>query len=405
MKLTVNLLSMATLLALSGAAKAEIFIDQIGDSEVSFEGLLQTDAYWYNNDVKPLSADVLDGVNTDFGIRRAELILKGKGPGMFNWVVGYDTHAGKFLDNNIQYKFNADTSITFGQYKQPNSLEELSSTRHNDFISKAMTTNMQSMGRRLGAKLETGNTRWGATASYFGNALTRNESQSLGTGDGVGVRGYFAPINDNGQLLHMGLSYIDMKARDSKNMPVARLRVRPDADLSGQRLIDSGEMKDAKRLKTIGLESAFVNGPFKVQAEYMRTTVTRDLSTHFTGDSWYLYGVWNITGETWSYKNGVIGTTLPNAPDKGMWQLAARYDSADLNNGRINFSNPLSPLVSGVMGGQESNWTLGVNWYWRSNFKLSANYVTVDSNKYSASAKTFIADNPHITEFRAQFYW
>jgi phosphate-selective porin OprO/OprP len=405
MKLARNLIALATLAALSSTAKAEITIDMIGGSEVSFEGLIQADSYWYNDDVRVLSSDAVDGVDTDFGMRRAEIILKGKGPGMFNWVLGYDARSDKFLDANVQYRFNGETSITLGQYKQPNSLEELSSTKNNDFISKAMTTNLQGMGRRLGAKIETDQGNWGGTASYFGNEITRNESPSLGSGDGFGLRGYFAPIKSDDMLLHFGLSYIDMEARDSRDRSYAQLRVRPDADQSAQRLIDTGVMTDADRLKTTGVEGAFVTGPFKLQAEYMTTTVSRDLTSDFKGDSWYVYGVWNITGETWGYKGGTITTGLPDEPGLGMWQLAARYDTADLNDGNVNFTNPLAPVVSGVMGGEESNWTLGVNWYWRSNFKLSANYVMVDSSRYSSSAKDFVDDNPDIFEMRAQFYW
>jgi phosphate-selective porin OprO/OprP len=405
MKLARNLIALATLAALSSTAKAEITIDMIGGSEVSFEGLVQADAYWYNDDLKILSSDAVDGADTDFGMRRAEIILKGKGPGMFNWVLGYDARSDKFLDANVQYRFNGETSITLGQYKQPNSLEELSSTKNNDFISKAMTTNLQGMGRRMGAKIETAKPNWGATASYFGNEITNNESPSLGSGDGYGLRGYFAPINKEGTFLHFGLSYIDMEARDSRDRSYAQLRVRPDADQSAQRLIDTGVMTDADRLKTTGLEGAFVTGPFKIQAEYMTTTVSRDLTSDFDGDSWYVYGVWNITGETWGYKNGVVTTGLGDEPGLGLWQLAARYDTADLNDGNVNFTNPLAPVVTGVMGGEESNWTLGVNWYWRSNFKLSANYVMVDSSRYSSSAKNFVDDNPDIFEMRAQFYW
>ena len=59
-------------------------------------------------------------------MRRAELVFKGKGPGMWNWVVGYDAKADKFLDTNVAYKFSGFTTLTVGQYKQPNSLEELS---------------------------------------------------------------------------------------------------------------------------------------------------------------------------------------------------------------------------------------------------------------------------------------
>lgn len=399
------LLTAALLTALAGTAQAEITLDMIGGSEVSFEGLVQADAYWYNDDFRILSSDGADGTDTDFGMRRAELILKGKGPGMWNWVLGYDARSDKFLDANVQYRFNGETSVTAGQFKQPNSMEELSSTKNNDFISKAMTTNLHGMSRRMGIKLDTDKGNWGGTVSYFGNEITNNEGPSLGTGDGYGARAFYTPIKDDGNLLHFGVSYIDMEARDATGQGKARLRVRPDADQSAQRLVDSGQFINADRLKTLGFEAAFVSGPFKLQAEHMSTTVTRTSSADYTASSWYVYGLWNITGETFGYKGGVITTGLPDEPGKGMWQVAVRYDSADLNDGKVNFADPLAPAVTGVMGGEESNWTVGVNWYLRSNFKLSANYVMVDSSRYSSTIKSFQDDNPEVFEFRAQLYW
>lgn len=405
MKTRHHILAIALLAAISSTAKAEITIDMIGGSEVSFEGLVQADSYWYDDDFRILSSDGADGTDTDFGMRRAELILKGKGPGMWNWVLGYDARSDKFLDANVQYRFNGETSVTVGQFKQPNSMEELSSTKNNDFISKAMTTNLHGMSRRMGIKLETDKGNWGGTVSYFGNEITNNEGPSLGTGDGYGARAFYAPIKDDGSLLHFGVSYIDMEARDATGQGKARLRVRPDADQSAQRLVDSGQFINADRLKTLGFEAAFVSGPFKLQAEHMSTTVTRTTSADYTASSWYVYGLWNITGETFGYKAGVITTGLPDEPGKGMWQVAVRYDSADLNDGKVNFANPLAPVVTGVMGGEESNWTVGVNWYLRSNFKLSANYVMVDSSRYSSTIKGFQDDNPNIVSLRAQFYW
>ena len=65
--------------------------------------------------------------------------------------------------------------------------------------------------------------------------------------------------------------------------------------------------------------------------------------------------------------------------------------------------------------------TLGVNWYWRSNFKFMLNYVKVDSSRYfvrtpaspyavnpadnNKLVNAVIDDNPNILEARVQFYW
>jgi phosphate-selective porin OprO/OprP len=405
MKLLPNLLAAAVLAALSAPAFAETEFDVIGGSEISFEGLIQADYNGFNNDVANLDGSPFDGKDSDSQIRRSELVFKGKGPGMWNWVVGYDATAKKFLDTNISYKFNGFTAVTVGQFKQPNSLEELSSTSKNDFISKSMSDNMQAVARRVGLSLTTGSDNWTLTGSVFGRELTRN----LGEGNGYGGRFTFAPINEAGSLLHFGLSAVDYQAKigvagiDTNN--AIQVRVRPDADLAGRRLIDSGLFLDADRIRTIGLEGAWVHGPFKLQSEYMTSNVSRTAHSDFKADSWYVYGVWNLTGETWGYKNGVITTGLPDAPASGMWQVGIRYDKADLNDGSVNFANPAAPVVTGVMGGKESNWTVGVNWYWRSNFKFALNYVKVTSDRYSSIAKKIVSDDPSIVELRAQIYW
>lgn len=404
MKIALNVLTLATLAALSTQAKAEIFIDQIGGSEVSFEGLVQTDMDWYGKDGQNLNNSGADGTDADYNLRRGELVLKGKGPGMWNWVAGYDVYNNIFLDNNVSYRFGNST-VLFGQYKQPNSLEELTSTKNNDFMSKALTTNLFSMGRRVGLGYNYITPNFGATASIFGNNLTPNQTPSLGTGYGWGTRGYYAPINEEGHFLHLGLSYVDLESRNANDQHITRLRARPDADLTNTRLIDTGNFS-SDRVKVLGLEAAYVQGPVKFQGEYMDSTVTRpDNYADFSSDSWYMYGVWNITGETWNYKNGLVATPLPNEPALGMWQVAVRYDAANLNDGRVNYTNPAAPVVTGILGGEESDWTLGVNWYWRSNFKVALNYIMVNSSKYQSSAKTVVEDNPNITTLRFQFYW
>jgi len=384
MNLVPKLLAAAVLAGLSSTAAAEITIDVIGGSEVSFEGLVQADANWFNSDVAQLNGDLTDGSDNDMGMRRAELVLKGKGPGNWTWVAGYDARADKFLDFNVGYRFGTATTLTVGQFKQPNSLEELSSTKNNDFISKAMTTNLQGVARRLGASLAHNGDNWTVTGSVFDREMTR----SLNHGSGYGLRGTFAPVNETGRLLHLGASYVNYEGEDGKNEPNVQFRVRPDADLlaSSKDLVDSGKFTDADRIATLGAEAAWVHGPFKLQAEAMRTNVGRDAHEDFGFDSWYVSGVWNVKGETWGYKNGVVTTNLPDDPAGGMWQLGVRYDHVDLNDGA-------------VAGGRESNWTLGANYYWRSNFKFALNYVKVDSQKASVS------DDPSIVEFRAQFYW
>jgi phosphate-selective porin OprO/OprP len=389
MNLSRSTLTLALLAALvAPAAHAEIAIDSIADSEVSFEGLVQADGYWYDSDFINLDADARDGTDADSAMRRAELVLKGKGPGNIEWVLGYDAKANKFLDVNAKYKLrgNSNNFLQFGQFKQPNSLEELSSTKNNDFVSKAMITNTFAVARRLGVGVGYGDNNWGINASAFARELTRDLAQ----GNGFGARGYWAPINDKGSILHFGLSYVDYDAVISdgtaRREDTARFRARPDADFSN-RLIDTAVMANTDSISTLGGESFWVAGPFKLQGEYMKTNAKRSAGLEdFSSTGGYVSGVWNITGETWGYKAGTPTTPLPDEPGRGMWQVGLRYDTLDLNDGL-------------VQGGKLNTWTAGVNWYWRSNFKFMLNYVKANSTKAG------ISDDPSIIEARAQFYF
>ncbi|GAB3386108.1 OprO/OprP family phosphate-selective porin [Lysobacter fragariae] len=386
MKLSRSTLSVALLAALvAPAAHAEIAIDVIGGSEVSFEGLVQADMTWFDNDGADLNAGTAtanggDGKDSEFDLRRSELVLKGKGPGNFEWVLGYEAKDNKFLDTNIKYKFgnNANHYIQVGQFKQTNSMEELSSTKNNDFIAKASITNTFGIARRLGVAYNYGDVNWGITTSIFGRELTRNRNH----GSGYGARGYWAPINEQGNIFHVGLSCVNF---DTDN-DTARWRARPLADQSTIRMVDTGSLTDTDRANTTGVESFWVHGPFKLQGEYMANKTNRYAHGDFKGAGGYISGLWNVTGETWGYKAGTPTTGLPDDPSKGMWQLGLRYDTIDLNDGA-------------VAGGKMDSWTLGANWYWHSNFKFAMNYVMVNTKKAGVS------DDPNVLEARVQFYW
>ena len=411
MNLTRSTLSLALLGALGAfvapAAHAQVAIDVIGDSEVTFEGLVQADMNWYDDDVTALSADAPDGDDADYEMRRAELVLKGKGPGNIEWVMGYDAKADKWLDVNVKYKLGGDANHFFqvGQFKQLNSMEELSSTKNNDFISKAATTNTFGIARRLGAMYNYGTNDWAIAASYFTRELTEHPSPTP-HGPGYGVRAYWAPINDKGSILHLGVSYNNYDTFTDTQ----RWRVRPQADLAN-RIIDTNNMLNTDRVSTVGVESFWVHGPFKLQGEYMDSDTERygtgSSAQDFSGKGAYLSALWNITGETWGYKGGTPTTPGPNEPGKGKWQLGLRYDTIDLNDGTVVAPTTPggTPSVAGVLGGEMDAYTLGVNWYWSSNFKFMLNYVAVDSSKYQRAVNSVVDDNPNIFEARFQFYW
>ena len=69
-------------------------------------------------------------------------------------------------------------------------------------------------------------------------------------------------------------------------------------------------------------------------------------------------------------------------------EIAARYSFIDLNDKTI-------------AGGEEQNFTAGVNWYLYSNLRLTLNYVYADV-KDTGSGNGGVSGNIHTAQARAQ---
>ena len=365
------------LAALAAPVAAEVPLFEAGDTAVSLEGLVQYDGNWFHDDVADLDGDPFDDDSSEYAVRRAEVAIKGSGSGGFSWALGYDFASEKFLDAYGAWKSEAGTLLTVGQSKVPLGLEALGSSRTHDFIAVS-SASMFSLGRRLGLKAQHTTGDWTFAAAAFG----REYGDDAARGGGFAARAAWAPVDGDGRLLHLGAAIAD----SDTDADTLRLRARPQADLAVVRLADAGTMRDADRLRAFGLEGAWITGPVKLQGEWLHGRVDRYGPTgDFDADAGYLSAVWNLTGETWSYKAGTIGTPSPAAA-RGLWQLGARLDHVNLDDG---------PIAGGTMDAL----TLGVNWYAGRHVRLSANYVRVESERMGLS------DDPHIVEGRVQLHW
>lgn len=374
------------LLAAPPQARA-IDLGTVGPFDLAFEGLLQVDGYRYHRD--------WGDVGDDSGIRRAELVLKGEGPGGFDWVVGRDLESQRWLDVNGRLRFADGTQyLRVGQAKQPIGLEELSSSATNDFIAKAAATNVFAVSRRLGVGWGIDRGDWGVSAGWFDRELTRDQAE----GRGLAARGTWAPVRGEGEVLHLGLSAARFDAPDAG----VRLRARPNADLSDTRLLDTALMADASRQRTIGAEALWFRGPLKLQGEWLQATVERALAPDFNARGGYASALWNLAGEGWSYRDGVPRTPTRGDGAAGLWQLGLRYDHLDLDD--FNAA-PGTGAVAGVAGGTMDVWTVGVNWYWRGHLKVALNHVAAATRRLDPATASRLDIDPDITEVRVQLHW
>ena len=269
-----------------------------------------------------------------------------------------------------------------GHMKEPFSLERESSINRRTFMENSLPTQTLATGRNMGMMLydtalddrltwKVGGFINTGSFSDVGNPQDRI-SDANGYNITARVTGRPWTSKDGRRLLHLGLSY-SYRSRDADlNDPDNQIRfsTQPETRLTDERLVDTGRFF-SDGINVINPEFALVSGPFSLQGEYFHSFVDFETDLQFLG--FYLYGTYTITGEHRRY-NPTRSVFTGIRPDNdfrplegkwGAWEVAARLSYLDLNDGSIR-------------GGEELNFTAGLNWYLRSNLRVMVNYVRAD---------------------------
>lgn len=263
-----------------------------------------------------------------------------------------------------------------GNLKEPFSLEELTSSRFRTFMETSLPTYAfapsRDIGLFTGGLAKEGRVTWSAglflnTGSLSTVGDTKDEiSEAAGwnlTGRLTGLPWY----EDEGRrLLHLGLGY----SRQFRNDETGTGKSYPESRLTDDKLVDTGDFNtDGNDL--LGVEAAFVHGPFSLQGEFMLKAVNGSGNPVLRG--FYGSGSWFLTGEHRAYDTAKAVFTKV-APHKnfppwkgggwGAWEAALRYSCIDLNDGDLS-------------GGEERNFTAGLNWYLTEHYRFMFNYINV----------------------------
>ena len=170
------------------------------------------------------------------------------------------------------------------------------------------------------------------------------------------------------RLLHFGATYSYRKPdRDEYH-----ITVRPKSHLS-RKYISTGEIPDVETTQILNFEAAYSNGPFTVQAEYLTTSVTQKVSSTsetYNFKNYYIQASYFITKEHRPFENSYStwGRLKPKHyfmnGNKGIgaWEVALRFTDTNLNS-------------QNIMGGEQSDITLGLNWYLNSATRIMLNQV------------------------------
>jgi phosphate-selective porin OprO/OprP len=332
------------------------------ENSIRIGGRIQIDAATYNGDIAGHS----DGTE----IRRARLFAQGNLGAAWGYKLQYDFADDIVIDGlrDAYLDFNGFESfkIRVGHTKEPFSLQNMTSSKYVLFTERALPI-VFTRGRNLGLEVIHNDKNWSAAVGLFGRGVNGAELDN-DEGFGASSRLTYAPINEKSRVLHLGAT---AAYRSTGSIDALRFRIRPESHLTNTRLVDTGFFDADSYNRFVG-EAAFISGPFHVQGEYYYTSVDRDISTHADLDfsGFYVEGGWFLTGESMNYKpsRGIYSRVTPkNIVGKGgigAWQVALRFSSLDLTD-------------EDITGGEEDNFTLGLNWYATPNIRFSANYVNV----------------------------
>ena len=342
------------------------------DVEVRIGGRIQND--W--NFIRP-SNEVEDAFFVDdegnldepldrIFFRRSRIYIRGTLHKYIRFKAEYDFAGGGVSWTDVYLRFvklPAFGNLYVGKFKAPFGLEELTSSRFITFQERSLTDAFVP-GRQVGL--------------LFKNSVMDKRlhwALSVTRGDDDGTVDSYTDSPDNNftlrlaatpyqagktRLAHVGLAY-HLKMEEG-----FRFRARPEGRTKSVRLVDV--RGDADRVDQIGLEGALVYGRISVQGEYMTATPDVAGTDHPTFSAYYVMASYFLTGESRPYSGGAFGRPKPSRKfdlkkgTLGAVELAARLSRIDLTNGDFQ-------------GGDERNFTLGVNWYPHSNARVTLNYV------------------------------
>jgi phosphate-selective porin OprO/OprP len=315
----------------------------------------------------------------------------------FRLSVGGLTQGGRFDGSQVfidegYVAYAADRfRWTAGQQTEPFSLENDMSGLATTFMERALPTAL-TPGNTVGLSLSTTRGPWFLDTGIFSKDLAGSRDVS-NQGLGWSGRVAFIPRADDEKIMHLGASFSWRGLFDLIEDNNTFIRSRPEVGLTDVRFVDTGDLPGINHISRFGLEAAFQAGPVSLQAEYIRTFLSRENAYGDAAlDGWYAYASWFPFGGSRKYNAGKALFVYPDVRSAwGEWEVAVRYSMLNLNDGSVR-------------GGKEQNVTFGLNWYLTPKLRIMANYVLIFNDEDADGNGALIGnDNPQVFQMRLQW--
>jgi phosphate-selective porin OprO/OprP len=371
-----------------------------GDFSFKFGGRIMVDYSLPSEDVTPMGANLF--------FRRARLEFSGTMFKDWKYSAEFDMAENAVVakDLFVTYTGFENQEILIGQFKQPWSLEELSSSKQLAFLERSLMNSAWTTAHRNGLGWRHFGSNHSLTVSAYGkesgvtNALptpTTPQDEPIS----YGARFVWAPIRTDDGLLHIGIAMAEEEVETGAGV---RLRARPEARVTNgdTRLIDTGNIADATGLSKLGLELAWMSGGLSVQGEYQMVSVdsVTELDPEFSG--YYVEARWFLGGEVRPYSmNTAAFSGIKPLSIEGAWELRARLSQVDLEDGCVAAVVALPCVGTNAQAGTEDNISVGVTYYPNANVRWMLEYITADVSSLDPTQE----ESPSFIQTRFQLSW
>lgn len=321
-------------------------------------------------------------------------------------------------DAVIEYKTKSGLLLSVGNQKV-GGLENLTSVKNITFMERGPFGDLTDNGFVLAAQATKVGKNWSLRGALQGDSINKADVSAGGYDvnnakerSGFMVRGTYAPVLTATDAVHLGAS---MRYRDTGGetgftySAAANTAYRPQNSAGGV-LLSTGAV--GKSDTTLAGEAAWTHKTVSVQGELARIKVNRVTTTQSAANggadfnivTGYALASWFPTGETRPYSPaGQFGRIKVLHPidkgGKGAWEVAGRYDYADLTKMSPNAVTALASQPGLATAGTYKGLTAGVNWYPYSNVRFMANVTKAKVNNRRIGT---IENDANVTVFQAR---
>lgn len=276
-----------------------------------------------------------------------------------------------FRDLFVKYNFNSKHHLQFGNVFMPYGLKPLGLAYK--FIDNSTVDDGISVARKMGLVYLLTTDHFNFTGGIYSNGNIDNGNKQFNQGVNLAAKAIVRPIINETTILHFGAATIYV---DSKNAPSFSGKV-PITFTSDNKtgLSESWATPHWSRYEA---EMIFIHKKFLFETHFEGSSYDRD------DDRYHLGGLlaqasYLLIGEQQNY-NKTTGLTA-NASPKNL-ELLARYDFLDLHE-----------------GGHQSDFTIGLNYFFSKHFNMKLNYGFVKADKPGVKD----SENYNTIQVRAQF--